>query len=78
MHRPVLGFSCTQDLDGVLLIIDPDHPEQERELEQFYLTFAQPHKLTLKQCCVLAVSRATDAHNSWSGLCRKGGMSRVL
>ena len=58
-----------QDLDGVLLVIDPQHPEQEQELEQFYLRFAQPHNLTMKQCCVLAVSHgAGDSSDSWPGV----------
>lgn len=49
-------------------MIDPQHPEQEKELEHFYLRFAQPHNLTMKQCCVLAVTHG-EANNigSWSG-----------
>lgn len=52
----------------MLLVIDPLHPEQERELEQVYLKFAQPHNLTMKQCCVVAVSHGdTDHQVAWSG-----------
>jgi hypothetical protein len=45
-----------QDVDGVLLVLDPHQPQQERALEQCYLRFAQPHNLTVKQCGVVAVS----------------------
>lgn len=54
-------------MDGVLLVIDPEQPEQERDLEQFYMRFAQPHNLTMKQCCVLAVSGGNSAADSWTG-----------
>jgi len=37
----------------VLLVSDPTHPEQERSLESFYLNFAQPNSLTMKQCMVV-------------------------
>ncbi len=37
------------------MVIDPSAPEQERELEQFYMNFAQPNSLTIKQCLILAV-----------------------
>lgn len=30
-----------QDLDGIILVIDPQHPEQEKELETLYMNFAQ-------------------------------------
>jgi hypothetical protein len=30
-----------QDLDGIILVIDPQHPEQEKELESLYMNFAQ-------------------------------------
>jgi hypothetical protein len=56
---------CLQDVDGVLLVTDPQHPEQEKALEQFYLRFAQPHNLTMKQCAVLGVSQETGS--SWAG-----------
>lgn len=54
-------------MDGVLLVIDPQHPEQERDLEQLYIRFAQSHNLTMKQCCVLAVSQGDTYQGDWSG-----------
>jgi hypothetical protein len=57
-----------QDVDGVLLVLDAAQSDQERQLEQLYLRFAQPHSLTMKQCCVLAVSSAADGEaRSWTG-----------
>lgn len=44
-----------QDLDGIILVVDPQKPEQEKELETLYMNFAQPHSLTIKQCLTLAV-----------------------
>lgn len=46
---------CMQELDGIVMVIDPQHPEQEKELETFYMNFAQPNSLTIKQCLVLAI-----------------------
>lgn len=37
------------------MVMDPQHPEHEKDLETFYLNFAQPNSLTIKQCLVLAV-----------------------
>jgi hypothetical protein len=44
-----------QGADGVLLTIDQQRPEQEKELEQLYVNFAQPNRLTTKQCMVLGL-----------------------
>lgn len=52
-HVPL--HDATQDLDGIILVIDPQRPEQEKELETFYMNFAQPNSLTIKQCLVLAI-----------------------
>jgi len=35
--------------------MDPQHPEHEKELEAFYMNFAQPNSLTMKQCLTLAI-----------------------
>jgi Rab-like protein 5 len=59
-----------QDTDGVILVIDPSHPEQEKELEQFYVNFAQPNVLTLKQCMVVAVDSQNSSRAQWGGKCR--------
>eukprot|EP00878_Enallax_costatus_P030180 GHUV01032839.1.p2 GENE.GHUV01032839.1~~GHUV01032839.1.p2 ORF type:complete len:139 (+),score=39.22 GHUV01032839.1:213-629(+) len=57
-------------VDGVLLTIDPNRMEQERELEQLYLNFAQPNSLAMKQCMVmgLTVSNSASSTGSWTGL----------
>jgi hypothetical protein len=63
---------CLKDVDGVLLLVDPAQPEQERQLEQLYLRFAQPNSLTMKQCMVmgLSVARGSDAGAAgWAGGC---------
>jgi hypothetical protein len=59
-----------QDVDGVLLLADPSQPEQERQLEQMYLRFAQPNSLTMKQCMVLGLSVARGSEAGapgWAG-----------
>lgn len=57
-----------QNVDGVLLTIDPNHMEQERELEQLYLNFAQPNSLAMKQCMVLGLTVNNAASTgSWAG-----------
>lgn len=57
-----------QDVDGVLLVTDASHPEQERELEAFYLNFAQPNSLTMKQCMVVGVTVTEGPQAaSWPG-----------
>lgn len=64
------GCIWLQNVDGVLLVIDPAHPEQERELEQLYLNFAQPNNLTMKQCMVMALTiNNTDqpTPGAWAG-----------
>jgi Rab-like protein 5 len=63
-----------KDLDGVLLVMDPSHPEQERELEQFYMNFAQPNSLTVKQCLIVALQvmkEGTFGLGGWQGLSGK-------
>ncbi len=50
----------TQEIDGIIMVIDPQHMEQEKELESFYMNFAQPHSLTIKQCLVVAVTVAKE------------------
>jgi hypothetical protein len=45
----------SQDLDGIVLTVDSQHPETEKELEAFYMNFAQPNALTMKQCLTLGV-----------------------
>jgi len=68
-------------MDGVLLVIDPACADQgEKELESFYLHFAQPAGLTTKQCMVLAVdvraeAAAVGGNASWQGL--KGKLGRL-
>ena len=37
------------------MVMDPSQPDQERDLETFYMNFAQPSSLTVKQCLTLAV-----------------------
>lgn len=49
------SHSYPQDLDGIIMVLDPQHPEQEKELESFYMNFAQPNSLTIKQCLIMAV-----------------------
>eukprot|EP00775_Hariotina_reticulata_P013368 gene13368-13495_t len=56
-----------KDVDGVLLVTNPGHPEQERELEAFYLKFAQPNSLTMKQCMVVGITVAEGTAAAWSG-----------
>lgn len=61
-----------KDLDGILLVLDSSKPDQEKDLENFYMAFAQPNDLTTKQCMVLAVQvikeGAYGALGGWSGL----------
>ncbi len=56
-----------QDLDGIVLTIDPQHPETEKELETFYMNFAQPNALTMKQCLTLAVQVVKEGAYSLGG-----------
>ncbi|WIA37405.1 hypothetical protein OEZ86_014330 [Tetradesmus obliquus] len=62
----------SKGVDGVLLLVDPSQPEQERQLEQLYLHFAQPNSLTMKQCLVLGLGVARGAEAAappiWAGL----------
>ncbi len=62
----------TQDLDGIILVIDPQRPEQEKELETFYMNFAQPHSLTIKQCLTMAIQVVKEG----SGLANFNGERR--
>jgi len=64
-----------KDTDGVILVIDPSHPEQEKELEHFYVNFAQPNVLTLKQCMVVAVNSHGSSSAQWAGL--RGKLSKL-
>lgn len=61
-----------QGVDGVLLVIDPSKVDAtERELESFYLHFAQPAGLTTKQVMVLALDvregAAVGGNAAWAG-----------
>lgn len=60
-------YCIWQDVDGVVLVLDPEHPEQERDVEQSYIRFAQSHNLMMKQCCVLAVSHEDTRQGGWPG-----------
>eukprot|EP00798_Chlamydomonas_sp_ICE-L_P023940 gene23940-9508_t len=67
-----------KDLDGVVLVIDASQPEQEKDLEQFYMNFAQPYSLTIKQCLVLAVQAVKEGSyglGGWQGL--QGKLSKI-
>jgi hypothetical protein len=68
---------CLQDVDGVLLLADPAQPEQERQLEQLYLRFAQPNSLTMKQCLVLGLSVARGSEAAAAGWAGGWGYIRV-
>mmetsp|Transcript_26048 Transcript_26048/g.56861 ORF Transcript_26048/g.56861 Transcript_26048/m.56861 type:complete len:197 (-) Transcript_26048:954-1544(-) len=60
-----------KDLDGIVMIIDPAKPEQERELEQFYMNFAQPHGLTKRQCLIMGIQIVKEGSyglGGWQGL----------
>ncbi|KAF5826602.1 hypothetical protein DUNSADRAFT_2550 [Dunaliella salina] len=66
-YWPVLA----KDLDGIVLTLDPQHPETEKELEAFYMNFAQPNALTMKQCLTLAIQVVKEGAYSlggWQGL----------
>ncbi|KIZ04836.1 flagellar ATPase, ras GTPase-like protein [Monoraphidium neglectum] len=72
--------ALAQGVDGVLLVIDPQQVDVgERELEAFYLAFAQPAALTTRQCMVLAVdaggAAAVGGNAAWSGL--RGKLGRL-
>lgn len=74
-HNLDTPLSTKQDLDGVVLTIDPAHPEQERELETFYRNFAEPNNLYTRQCMVVAiqVQREGSGLGGWSGaFCYRG------
>lgn len=52
----------------MILLIDPNRPEQERELEQLYLNFAQPNNLAMKQCMVIGLSlNNSNTADGWAG-----------
>lgn len=68
-----------QDLDGLIMVIDSQRPEQERELETFYRNFAEPNNLYTRQCLVLGVQVQKDGAyglGGWSGVCVGGTMHR--
>ena len=53
------------------MVIDPSQPEQERELEQFYMNFAQPNSLTIKQCLIMAIQVTKEGSfglGGWQGM----------
>ncbi len=67
-----------QELDGVILVLDASHPEQEKDLEQFYMNFAQPYSLTIKQCLVVAVQAVKESAyglGGWTGERMRQGMA---
>mmetsp|Transcript_3005 Transcript_3005/g.7441 ORF Transcript_3005/g.7441 Transcript_3005/m.7441 type:complete len:198 (-) Transcript_3005:358-951(-) len=67
-----------KELDGIVMVIDPQHPEQEKELETFYMNFAQPNSLTIKQCLVLAIQVVKEGSYGlvgWNGL--QGKLSKL-
>lgn len=67
-----------KELDGVILVLDASHPEQEKDLEQFYMNFAQPYSLTIKQCLVVAVQAVKESAyglGGWTGL--HGKLSKI-
>ena len=80
MRRPFTPRAVPQAVDGVLLVLDPSRPEQERELEQLYVNFAQANRLATKQCMVLAmhVDLGAGQQPEWQGGCLAGGMSSAL
>lgn len=50
--------------------MDSQHPETEKELETFYMNFAQPNALTMKQCLMLALHVVKDGAfglGGWNG-----------
>ena len=52
------------------MVIDPSQPDQERDLEQLYMNFAQPNSLTIKQCLILAIQVAREGSfglGGWQG-----------
>lgn len=67
-----------KDIDGVILVIDAQVPEQEKELEQFYMNFAQPYSLKISQCLVLGVQAVKEGSygiGGWTGL--QGKLSKI-
>lgn len=67
---PLCPSPPLQDIDGVLMVIDPSQPDQERDLEQLYMNFAQPNSLTIKQCLILAIQVAREGSfglGGWQG-----------
>ncbi|GLC59566.1 Intraflagellar transport protein 22 [Pleodorina starrii] len=74
-YWPVLA----KELDGLLLVIDPARPEQERELETFYRNFAEPNNLYTRQCMVMAVQVQKEGGGigGWQGMgLQNGGSNR--
>ncbi|KAJ9524050.1 hypothetical protein QJQ45_022460 [Haematococcus lacustris] len=69
----------SKDLDGIILLIDPQKPDQEKELESLYMNFAQPNSLTIKQCLILALQITKEGSygglSSWNGL--QGKLSKL-
>ncbi len=72
--------ACVQELDGLLLVIDPSRPEQERELETFYRNFAEPNNLYTRQCMVMAiqVQKEGGGLGGWQGKSGQLGTGPVV
>lgn len=49
------------------MVMDPEQPDQEKELEQFYLNFAQPNNLTVKQCLIVALQVVKEGSYGLAG-----------
>lgn len=54
----------------MVMVMDPSMPDQERELETFYMNFAQPSSLAIKQCLTLAIQVVKEGSfglGGWQG-----------
>ncbi|KAG2496118.1 hypothetical protein HYH03_005721 [Edaphochlamys debaryana] len=72
-YWPVLA----KELDGLLMVVDPSRPDQERDLETFYRNFAEPNNLYTRQCMVMAiqVQKEGGGLGGWQGL--QGGLKKL-
>ena len=61
------------------MVIDPNRPEQERDLETFYRNFAEPNNLYTRQCMVMAiqVQKEGGGLGGWQGAPLAGDSSRT-
>uniref|UniRef100_A0A7S0YB22 Uncharacterized protein n=1 Tax=Polytomella parva TaxID=51329 RepID=A0A7S0YB22_9CHLO len=64
----------SKDIDGVILVLDPQKPEQEKDLETFYRNFAEPNNLFTRQCLIFAL-QVQKGLGGWSGL--QGGLKKL-